>query len=141
MIFGEYLYEVGHYVVDEVAVGESGANARQVPSKLGRLHRKISSSLLKQTGKTLGMRETSRRAAEMPLMRGLWLLRPRTSSLKVAIKVKLRLKGVNKSIIIFVDQSSRSFILGMFSVLSLKSRLPELGQDTRRSTTMSSLGI
>ena len=87
------------------------------------------------------VKETSRRAAEMPLMRGLWLLRPRTSSLKVAIKVKLRLTGVNNSIIIFVDQSSRSFILGMFSVLSLKSRLPELGHDTRRSTTMSSLGI
>ena len=87
------------------------------------------------------VKETSRRAAEMPLMRGLWLLRPRTSSLKVAIKVKLRLTGVNNSIIIFVDQSSRSFILGMFSVLSLKSRLPELGQDTRRSTTMSSLGV
>ena len=35
--------------------------------------------------------------------------------------------------------SSRSFILGVLSVFSLKSRLAALGQDTRMSTTMSSL--
>ena len=37
--------------------------------------------------------------------------------------------------------SSRSFILGVLSVFSLKSRLAALGQDTRMSTTMSSLII
>ena len=36
------------------------------------------------------------------------------------------------------DLSSRSFILGLLSVWSLKSRLAALGQDTRMSTTMSS---
>ena len=126
-----HLYQVRHDVLDVVAVGDSGTKPRQVPSEMWGLHHTQS------IGKRV-IQQTSKRAAEKPLTSGRPLLRPRTSTLKVAIIVKLQGVQSSISISIMANLSSRSFILGLLSVWSLKSRLAALGQDTRMSTTMSS---
>ena len=125
------LYQVRHDAIDVVAVDDSGTKPRQVPSEMWGLHHTQS------IGKRV-IQQTSKRAAEKPLTSGRPLLRPRTSTLKVAIIVKLQGVQSSISISIMANLSSRSFILGLLSVWSLKSRLAALGQDTRMSTTMSS---